>query len=429
MSSPIPEHPSSGARAGWQHAVRALRHRAYRRFFLAQSASLIGTWVQLVGVSWLVWRLTHDAAWLGWTGFAAQIPILLIAPFAGVWSDRFDRRRLLLVTQALSLLQSLGLALLVLTGTVEAWHCLVLAGLLGCINAFDTPVRQSFTVAMVADRADLPSAIALNSFMFNLARLLGPSVAGFLISAFGEAACFLLNGASYVGVLSVLATLRLPPPPRRAASGSVVTALLEGARFAWHHALIGPLLFQLMLVSALIAPYVQLMPIFAGQVFGGDARTLGLLIGAAGAGAVGATVMLATRPGIHGLPRVIGRGGLLAGLGLAGFAQSTVLPLSMTLMVAVGFGIISTAASVNTLIQSRVPDDKRGRIMSLYTISFLGLSPLGSLTLGHLSAAFGAPRVLAVAGLLCALGSLRFLLRASALTRTLVQTGAQKELD
>ena len=400
---------------GLAHALRALRHPAYFRFFVAQGCSLIGTWIQIVGMSWLVWRLSHSPAWLGWTGFAAQIPILVLAPFAGVWADRFDRRRLLMVTQCLSLGQSLLLAGLVLSGAVHAWHCVVLAGLLGCINAFDTPVRQSFTVKMVPDRQDLPSAIALNSFMFNLARLVGPSVAGLLISAFGETACFLVNSVSYIGVLAVLFTLRLPPGGGQRKPGGLLAELLEGMRYAARHPLIGPLLRQLGLVSVLIAPYVQLMPIFAGQVFAGDARTLGLLIGAAGAGAVAATLFLATRRDILGLPRMIGVGGLMAGGAMTAFAQSRSLPLSTALMVVVGAGIITTAASTNTLIQQTVSEDKRGRVLSLYSMTFLGLAPIGSLVLGQLAERWSAPSVLTVAGVICLAGTLAYGTRIAAL--------------
>ena len=392
------------------HALRALQHPFYRRFFAAQSASLIGTWVQLIALSWLVWRLTHSAAWLGWTGFAGQIPILLLAPFAGVWSDRFNRRRLLMVTQSLSCAQSLLLAFLVLSGRIQSWQCVALAATLGCINAFDTPTRQGFTVTLVPEKADLPSAIALNSFMFNLARLLGPSLAGLLISVFGETACFLLNGISYAGVLLVLSTLRLPTHAPRRVHGSLLTDLGEGLAYARRHAVIGPLLGQLALVSLLIAPYVQLMPIFAGEVFAGDARTLGLLIGAAGAGAIADTVFLATRRGILELPKLIAAGGLLAGSAMALFSQSRSLPLSLVLMVGVGAGIISGAASINTLIQAQVADDKRGRVLSLYTMAFLGVAPIGSLLLGQCAEHWTAPRVLLVAGLLCIAGSVRFAL-------------------
>ena len=401
------------------HALRALRHPAYRRFFAAQSCSLIGTWVQLVALSWLVWRLSHSPAWLGWTGFAAQIPILLLAPFAGVWSDRFDRRRLLMLTQSLSCLQSLGLAALVLSETARPWHCVALAGVLGCINAVDTPVRQSFTVQMVPEREDLPSAIALNSFMFNLARLIGPSVAGFLIAAFSEAVCFLLNSVSYLGVLVVLFTLDIEAPPRGQPRRKVIAELGEGIRYALGHPLIGRLLRQVALLSLLVAPYVQLMPIFAGQVFGGDARALGLLIGAAGAGAIAATVFLATRHGVDTLPKVIASGSLLASLALAAFSQSRSLPLSMALMVGVGAGIIATAASTNTLIQHSVVDDKRGRVLSLYTMAFLGVAPIGSLALGQLAERWSAQSTLLCAGLVCLLGTLRFASRLGSLRRAL----------
>jgi MFS family permease len=360
-------------------------------------------------MSWLVWRLSHSAAWLGWTGFAGQIPILFLAPFAGVWSDRFDRRKLLMVTQLLSLTQSVLLAVLVWTNSAQPWHCVLLAGTLGCINAFDTPIRQSFTVMMVVDKKDMPSAIALNSFMFNLARLIGPSIAGFMISAFSETACFLLNSVSYIGVITVLFSLALQNPPPRPQAANVLSDLSEGVRYAYHHPVIGRLLGQLVILSLLVAPYVQLMPVFAGQVFAGDARVLGLLIGAAGFGAVSATLFLATRRGISTLPSIIAVGSLLAGLCLALFSQSQSLPFSMLMMVGVGAGIISTAASTNTLVQHSVDDDKRGRVMSLYTISFLGIAPIGSLILGHLSEFWTAPIVLLCAGVLCLMGTLRYI--------------------
>jgi MFS family permease len=405
--------------ASFSHATRALKHPAYRKFFIAQGCSLIGTWVQLVAMSWLVWRLSHSAAWLGWTGFASQIPILFLAPFAGVWSDRFDRRKLLMVTQLLSLIQSLLLAGLVWTNTAQPWHCVVLAGTLGCINAFDTPIRQSFTVLMVEDKQDMPSAIALNSFMFNLARLIGPSIAGFMITAFSEIACFLFNSISYVGVITVLFSLRMNSPPRRGQSSKVWSDLSEGVRYAYGHPVIGRLLGQLVILSLLIAPYVQLMPIFAGQVFAGDARVLGLLIGAAGFGAVSATLFLATRKGMSVLPNIIAAGSLTAGLCLAFFSQSQSLPFSMLMMVGVGAGIISTAASTNTLVQHTVDEDKRGRVMSLYTISFLGIAPIGSLILGHLSEIWSAPLVLLSAGLLCLIGTLRYVTSLSSLQAAL----------
>ena len=405
--------------ASLSHATRALKHTAYRRFFIAQGCSLIGTWVQLVAMSWLVWRLSHSPVWLGWTGFAAQIPILLFAPFAGVWSDRFDRRRLLMATQTLSLTQSVLLAVLVWTDSAQPWHCVVLAGTLGCINAFDTPIRQSFTVMMVTDKKDLPSAIALNSFMFNLARLIGPSIAGFMISAFSETACFLLNSISYVGVLTVLFTLHLKNPPKRAQPVHLLADLKEGVRYVIAHPLIGPLLAQLAILSLLVAPYVQLMPIFAGQVFAGDARVLGLLIGAAGFGAISATLFLATRQGVRTLPKIIAGGSVLAGLSLTLFSQSQSLPFSMLMMVGVGAGIISTAASTNTLIQHSVDDEKRGRVMSLYTISFLGIAPIGSLILGHIAEALSAPLALLGAGLLCLFGTLRYIKNLGRISRSI----------
>lgn len=408
--------------AVFSHATRALKHSAYKKFFIAQGCSLIGTWVQIIAMSWLVWRLTHSPIWLGWTGFASQIPILFLAPFAGVWSDRFDRRKLLMATQLLSLSQSLLLAFLVATNLIEPWHCVALAGSLGCINAFDAPIRQSYTVTMVTDKKDLPSAIALNSFMFNIARLIGPTLAGFVISAFGEIACFLLNSVSYVGVLMVLASMQLAQPKPNHRNSGVISDLLEGLQYAFKHPLIAPLLIQLATLSFLLAPYAQLMPIFAGQIFEGDSRVLGLLIGAAGLGAVSATVFLASRREVSVLPKIILMGGLLGSLCLILFSQSRSLTFSMLMMMGVGAGIISTAASTNTLIQQTVAEDKRGRVMSLYTMTFLGIAPIGSLILGHLSAQWTAPYAFLSAGTLSLILTLNFSFKVKKLSQSVIKT-------
>lgn len=381
--------------------LRALRHRNYRLYFSAQIFSLLGTWIQTVSMSWLVYRLTGSAFLLGLTGFAAQLPILLFAPFGGLWSDRFDRRRTLVVTQSLAMTQACVLAGLAWSGHVEVWHVIALALALGLINAFDNPLRQSLTPLLVDDRKDVPNVIALNSFMFNSARLVGPSIAGLLIDFVGEGVCFLVNAASYVGVIGVLLGLRLREVPRASRDASVWAGLREGYRYAFGFGPIRALLLLIGAVSFTITPYVFLMPLFAGEIFHGSARTLGLLIGGAGFGAVGATLYLASRGSIHGLTGMIAGSAATAGAAIVAFSMSRSLPLSVALMVLVGAGVIGTAASINTILQTLVDEDKRGRVMSLYTAAFLGLSPLGSLAGGQLAHGIGAPATFAVGGALC----------------------------
>ena len=391
--------------------LRALRHRNYRLYFCTQIFSLLGTWIQTVAMSWLVYRITGSAWLLGITGFAAQVPILLFAPFGGVWSDRFDRRRALLVTQTLAMLQAGTLALLAWNGNPPAWMVIVLAGTLGLINAFDNPLRQSLTASLLDDRADLPNAIALNSFMFNTARLVGPSIAGLLIDWIGESVCFAVNAASYLGVLAVLYSMRLRPGPPRKPGSSVWAGLRAGVDYAFASRPIRSLLMLLAVMSFTITPYVFLMPVFSGEVFHGTARTLGLLIGGAGLGAVSATLFLASRSGVHGLSIVIASTVTLAGLATLAFSTSRTLPLSIGLMALVGAGVIGTAASINTVLQTLVDEHMRGRVMSLYTVAFLGISPLGSLAGGRLAAAIGAPATFAIGAALCLVAAAVFALQ------------------
>lgn len=388
-----------------KHIARALRHRNFRLFFAGQTVSVIGTWMQQVAMSWLVFRLTGSPFLLGLTAFSGQIPVLLFAPLAGTWSDRFDRRRLLLLTQTAAMLQAFALAGLVYSGAVAVWHIVAMAAVLGVINAVDVPVRQSFVVRMVDSRHDLPNAIALNSFIMNLSRFLGPSLAGVLIGLLGEAACFLVNGFSYVAVVAALLAMKIKPEPER---GENTGGVAEGLRYAFGFPPIRALLMLVALVSFAATPYVALMPIYASHVFHGDARTLGTLLGYAGLGAIAGTLFLASRRTVRGLGTIIAYASSCAGVALMAFAFSTAYRLSLLLLVLIGFGVIVTAASSNMIVQTVVEDRVRGRVMALYAMSFLGMAPLGSLAAGVLASYIGAPPTLFLGGAACLAGGLIF---------------------
>ncbi len=387
--------------------LRAFRHRNFRLFFSGQSLSLVGTWVQHVAMSWLVYRLTGSPLMLGVTGFSGQIPVLLLAPFAGIWSDRANLRSLLLLTQTAAMIQATVLAVLTFTGIVQVWHVIALAVLLGVINAFDTPVRQAFLVELVGSKEDLPNAIALNSFMMNAGRMIGPSVAGILISVFSEAVCFFSNALSYLAV--ILAVLRMEKTGRRTRRGDhppLLQGLKEGVAYVWGFPPTQMLFSLLALMSFMATPYAVLMPVFAAEVFRGGADTLGFLVGAAGLGALSGTVYLASRKSVRGLFRVIVRACSAAGIALMLFSWSRSLWLSLPLLVVTGFGIIVTAASINQIVQTIVDDDKRGRVMGLYTMAFLGVAPLGSLAGGMLAHTIGTPLTLFIGGASCLAGAL-----------------------
>jgi MFS family permease len=388
-------------------ALRAFRHRNFRLFFAGQGASMLGTWIQQIAQSWLVYRLTGSPLLLGVTGFAGQFPILLLAPLAGLLSDRIDRKRLLVITQTLLMLQALALAALALSGLVEVWHVLVLALFYGAVMGFDTPVRQSLLIELVGDRADLPNAIALNSMLMNSSRLVGPSIAGLLLAVASEGTCFLINALSFAAIIAAALALRIPARAARYQAG-LRQGLAEGVRYAWSFVPIRMLLPMVALVSFTASPYVTLMPVVAKEVLGGGAHTLGFMVGAAGLGALAGTTWLATRGTVRGLGTVIAIAAAIAGIGLAFVSFSHALWLSLPAMICVGFGIIVTAASVNTIVQTIVDDDKRGRVMSFYTMSFLGIAPLGALTAGALASYIGAPNTLLAGGICCLAGAVRF---------------------
>lgn len=384
------------------HSFRALRHRNFRLFLGGQIVSLAGTWMQQVALSWLVYRLTRSPLLLGLVGFAGQIPSLLLAPVAGVWADRGNRRRIVIATQALAMLQALLLAALVLSGHVSIGHVLALSVLLGLVNGVDVPTRQAFLVEMVTGRDDLANAIALNSSVFNAARLVGPAVAGFMIGLVGEGAVFLLNGLSYIAVIGALCAMRIRPRPRPAGPRETLRdTLTEGFRYAFGFPPIRALLLLVAVVSLMGVPFTVLMPVFATDILHGGPRTLGMLMASSGVGALFGALYLAGRPTVRGLGQVILLAVLVFGVSLVGFGLSGRLWLSMAALLTAGFGMMVQMASSNTILQTIVDDDKRGRVMSFYSMAFLGMVPFGSLLAGLLASRIGAPRTVALGGAAC----------------------------
>ena|SRR5687768_14014075 len=377
--------------------IRSLKHRNFRLFTVGQSISLIGTWMQQVAVGWLVYRMTNSALLLGLVSFAAQGPTFVLAPLAGAIADRSNRRRVLLIVQTLMMVQALALATLVLSGTVQVWHIVVLSAFLGCLSGFDIPVRQSFLVEMVDGKEDLSNAIALNSSMFNAARLVGPAVAGFGIALIGEGMCILLNGVSYVAVLLALLGMRLEPRPRPAYVG-MVSRINEGFRYAFGFTPIRSVLLLVAVVSLLGVPFSVLLPIIAGDVLHGDAKTLGVLVSSTGAGALTAALYLASRQSVRGLGVVITWSAMLFGASLVLFSFSRTLWMCAPALALAGFGMMLQMASSNTFLQTIVEDDKRGRILALYTMAYIGTSPIGSLLLGYGAQRLGAPAAIAIGG-------------------------------
>ncbi len=399
-------HPEDATGVAW--VFRALRHRNYRLFFAGQSISLIGTWMQQVAMSWLVYRLTNSAFLLGAVGFSSQIPTSLLTVFAGVVADRFNRHRILVVTQTLAMVQALTLALLVYARAVAVWQIIALSVLLGCVNAFDIPARQAFIVDMIERKEDLGNAIALNSSMFHGARLLGPSLAGVVIAVAGEALCFLLNGLSYVAVVIALLSMKVPGRDGRARQAHPLHTLREGFAYAFGFAPIRWILLLIGLVSFMATPYSVLMPVFAKEILRGDSHTFGFQVGASGLGALAGSMYLASRKSVRGLSRLIPLAAGCFGVGLISFALSRVLWVSLVLLAVAGFGMIVQMASSNTVLQTIVDDDKRGRVMSLYAVAFVGMAPFGSLLAGSLASTIGAPRTVALGGVSCLMGALVF---------------------
>ena len=391
-------------------ALRALRARNYRLFVSGQLVSLIGTWMQTVAQSWLMYRLTGSAAMLGLIGFAGQIPVFVLAPLGGVIADRFNRHRILVFTQTTMMVLALTLAILTLLGTVKVWQIFVLASLLGIANAFDIPARQAFIVQMVG-REDLVNAIALNSSMVNGARMVGPAVAGIVVAEFGEGWCFLLNGLSYVAVIAALLRMHVTRAANSTAAISAWESIVEGFSFAWQTTPVRALLLLLGLVSLMGMPYSVLMPIFADRVLGGGPHAYGLLMSCAGVGALLGAASLTSRKSVRGLGRWVAASATGFGVMLIAFSLSRVLWLSAVVLVPAGFCMMVEMAASNTLIQSMVPDRLRGRVMAVYSMMFMGMAPLGALMAGALAQPLGAPTTVAIGGIACIVGGLTFGLR------------------
>ncbi len=409
MSAQVPSTPPSPVRkTGISHAWRALRWRNFRLYFTGQTISLIGTWMTRLATSWLVYRLTGSALLLGIVGFSGQIPTFLFAPFAGVWVDRLDRRRVLVVTQFLAMLQSLALAALTLSRHINIQEIIWLSAFQGLINAFDMPARQAFLVQMVEDKQDLGNAIALNSSMVNLARLVGPSLAGAVIALSGEGACFLIDGVSYIAVIASLLAMRLQPGAAKATTVSMLGQLMEGWKYVSGFAPVRTILLLFAMVSLMGWPFTVLMPIFAGKILGGGPHTLGFLMGAVGIGALVSAISLALRKTVLGLGRMIPISTACLGVGLILFGMSRVLWLSLVLMLFCGFGMMQQMAASNTIIQTIVEDDKRGRVMSFYAMAFVGMAPFGSLLAGISAHAIGAPLTVMLSGACCLAGAIWF---------------------
>jgi MFS family permease len=395
--------------------LRALGHRNYRLFFGGQSISLIGTWMTRIATSWLVYRLSHSALLLGVVSFAGQIPTFLLAPFAGVWVDRWNRHRVLVITQILAMLQSFALAALALAHRITVWDVLWLSVFQGLINAFDMPARQAFVMQMVEDRRDLGNAIALNSSMVNMARLIGPSIAGIVIAAVGEGYCFLIDGISYLAVIASLLLMRIAGTAIVRKRKSTLEELKDGWEYVSGFTPIRSILLLLALVSLMGMPYTVLMPIFAARVLHGGAHTLGFLMGATGTGALTAAFRLAARRSVLGLGRVTAISAAIFGGGLVAFSHSHWLWLSLLLMFVVGFGMMQQMASSNTIIQTILEEDKRGRVMSYYAMAFTGMAPFGSLLAGTVADRIGAPNTLLLTGACCVAGAVWFALQLPAI--------------
>jgi MFS family permease len=399
------------------HLTRALQHRNYRLFFTGQSVSLVGTWVTRIATSWLVYRLTGSELLLGVTGFAGQIPLLVLAPFAGVLVDRWNRHRMLVITQILSALQSLALALLAFSGRITVAEIIALQVLQGVINAFDTPARQAFVVEMVDDRADLPNAIALNSSMFNASRIVGPAVGGLIIAAVGEGWCFLIDAVSYAAVIVSLLAMRLPSRGAGRVRARVLEELQSGVRYVFGFAPVRELLLNVALVGTMGMPYAVLMPVFASKVLHGGPHTLGILMTASGLGALTGTVYLASRHSVVGLGRVIVAATMMLSAGLIVFSFSRSLWLSLAALPLVGAGMMLQSASSNTILQTVVDEDLRGRVMAFYSMAVLGTQPLGSLAAGILADRIGAPHTILIGAVVCIFAGTWFAWRRPLLAR------------
>lgn len=400
--------------ARFQRMFRSLRSRNYRLFFMGHGLSLVGTWMQMIAVGWLAYELTAGmpagvrAVWLGVVAFAGRLPTFLLAPLAGVFVDRWNRRRLVMVTQILAMLQAALLAGLTLSHMITLEQLILLSLMLGLINALDVPGRQSFMIEIVDQPGDLGNAIALNSSMVNGARIIGPAIAGILLKAVGAGFCFLLNAVSYVAVIGSLWAMTVKPCGRRVVTGNIFRNAAEGIHYAFGFPPIRNILLLLSLVSLSGASYTVLLPIFSGEILHRGSGLYGLLFSAAGAGALAGALLLAARESVRGLTRWIAVAPAIMGLGLIVLGLSSWIWLSVLAMPVIGFGLLVQLASSNTLLQTLVEDQMRGRVMSLYSMAFMGMVPLGSLLAGCMARLLGAPAAVVINGLWCLVGAFLF---------------------
>ena len=391
-------------------ALRAFRSKSFRIFYAGQGLSLLGNWMQTVAMSWLMYRITGSALLLGVTAGAQQLPILFLSPIAGVWADRVNRQHLLMLIQSLAFVQALTLALLTFSDMVRVPHLIALALFLGIITAFETPTRQAFLLELIEHREDLPNAIALQSLLFQSTRFVGPSVAGLVLAVLGEAWCFLVNALCYLAIIVTYAVVRVKPRELPDTRIGWWRQLASGIKYAFGFTGSRRLLLLLMVVGFFTAPWSSLMPIFAAETFSGDSRTFGFLIGAVGLGAILGTFALAARSSVRGLGRVVAAATVMAGVALSGFSLSGTLWLSLTFLGVFGAGLVVTAASVNTILQTVADEDKRARVISMYVMCFLGFAPIGNFTAGALAEVIGAHRTLLGCGLIVVLAGGTFAL-------------------
>jgi len=392
-----------------KNIFRALEYRNFRLFFFGQGVSLIGTWMQHIAMSWLVYRMTGSALMLGVVSFLSQIPAFILGPFAGVLADRRDRKKIIIITQSLAMVQAFILAYLTLSGRIEISHIILMGVLLGCINALDIPARQSFLIETIEKKELLGNAIALNSMAFNVARLIGPSIAGVIIAGMGEGVCFLINGVSFIAVLFCLLSIKTTARKHAAKIKNIWGSIKEGIDYAFGFEPIKFILIIISVSSLMGASYIVLMPVVAREMLGGGPKTLGLLMASIGVGAIVGTLYLASKKGALRLGRIIPISSALFSVGLIMFALSRYLWISALLLVIIGFGFMAAMASSNAVLQTIVEDDKRGRVMSFYSMAFMGMTPLGSLLAGVMANKLGVRATLILSGLFCMSTSLIFL--------------------
>jgi MFS family permease len=408
---PLEKHPDQGIQAWLNRTVKALRSRNYRLFFLGQIVSLCGTWMTNMATGWLVYRLTGSALMLGLVTCAGQIPMFVLGPFSGILVDRVNKRRTLVLIQSLSMIQSFALAAMTLSGHTSIAGLIILNLINGIITAFDIPMRQSFVIEMIEDKAALGNAIALNSTMFNAARFIGPAIGALVIAAYGEGWCFFIDGCSFLAVIAAFLAMRIQPSGiARPLRGNVLPDLMEGWRMVSRRGPIRRIITLLALTSLLGTPYATLVPLFAGSILKGGPHTLGLLMSSAGAGALVGAGWLAGRRSVLGLGAVIPTAVAVFGIGVIGFALSRQIWLSMLFLFIGGGGLMIQMASSNTILQTIVDNNQRGRIMSFYMMAFMGTAPIGSLMAGWISERFGAPLTLVIGGAVCMGGAARFFL-------------------